>query len=261
MGSAIHSSIEYTWKNYYKNALENLGYPSYVINSIRINPTKEEVENEDIIPIYMEQRSYKPLGNYLVSGKYDFVIEGRVEDFKSTSTFTYTSGSKDNDYILQGSIYRWLNPDIITEDVMCIQFIFTDWSAAKAKADPNYPQKRHLTRTYNLLSLEDTERFIKQKLKLLDQYWDKPEEEIPHCTDEELWRSEPVWKYYKNPDKLDRSTKNFDNKQDAYIRLAQDGNIGIVKEVPGKAIACKYCKAFAVCTQKDQLIATGDLEI
>ena len=57
------------------------------------------------------------------------------------------------------------------------------------------------------------------------------------------------------------AVKNFDNKQDAYIRLAEDGNVGIVKEQPGQVTACKYCSAFSICSQKDQLIAAGDLQL
>ena len=259
MGSSIHSGIEQAWKNNYKRALADLGYSENVIDKVRINPPKNS--QEDIIPVYMENREYKQLGNFCITGQYDFVMDGKLEDFKSTSTFTYMNNTKDEDYILQGSIYRWLNPDIIYQDTMTIQFIFTDWSAAKAKADPNYPQQKFISKSYPLLSLEETERYIKQRLKQLEEYWDKPEEEIPECTDKELWRSDPVWKYYKDPKKMTRSTKNFDNKQDAYIRLAEDGNVGTVVEVPGKAVACRYCSAYPICTQKDRLIASGDLEV
>ena len=88
---------------------------------------------------------------------------------------------------------------------------------------------------------------------------DVPESEIPLCTDEDLWRSAPVFKYYKNPVKTNRSTKNFDTRQEAYVRMAEDGGVGIVIEQPGQVTACKYCQAFSVCTQKDDLIAAGDL--
>lgn len=36
----------------------------------------------------------------------------------------------------------------------------------------------------------------------------KPDEEIPECTDEELWRSPTKYKYYSDPNKTSgRSTK------------------------------------------------------
>ena len=258
MGSAIHDGIERAWKNHYKQALKNLGYPDKVIEKIRINPDKSEL-SPDIIPIYLEQRSYKTVGKYKISGKYDFVGDGRVEDFKSTSTYTAINNTNDDKYILQGSLYRWLNPEIITKDEMAIQFIFTDWSKAKAMADPKYPQQRIQQRLLPLKSIQESDAYVHRKISQIDQYWDAKEEDIPLCTDEDLWRSEPVFKYYKNPEKRARSTKNFDNMHDAQLRFIEDGSVGVVVQQPGQVTACKYCPAFSVCTQKDALIASGDL--
>ena len=258
MGSAIHDAIERSWKDNYPNALANLGYPKRVIEKIRINPKPEEL-TDGVIPIYMEQRAKKTVGKFTVTGKYDFIGDGRVEDFKSTSTYTAINNTNDEKYIWQGSIYRWLNPQIITKDEMAIQFIFTDWSKAKAMADPKYPQQRIQQRILPLKSIQETDAFVTRKLNQIEQYWDAPEEQLPLCTDADLWRSEPVFKYYKNPEKRARSTKNFDNRHDAQLRCIEDGNVGIVVEQPGQVTACKYCSAFAVCSQKDALIASGDL--
>lgn len=258
MGSAIHDAIERSWKDNYQVALDSLGYPKRVIEKIRINPKPEELTDGQI-PIYLEQRAHKQVGKFLISGKYDFIGDGRVEDFKSTSTYTAMNNTNDEKYIWQGSIYRWLNPKIITKDEIAIQFIFTDWSKAKAMQDPKYPQQRIQQRILPLKSLQETDAFIKRKLGQIEQYWDTPEEEIPPCTDADLWRSEPVFKYYKNPEKRSRSTKNFDNRHDAQLRYIEDGSVGIVVEQPGQVTACKYCPAFAVCSQKDELVASGDL--
>ena len=258
MGSAIHDAIERSWKDNYQIALDHLGYPKKVIEKIRINPKPEELQDGQI-PIYLEQRAYKQVGKFLISGKYDFIGDGRVEDFKSTSTFTAMNNTNDEKYIWQGSIYRWLNPDIITKDEMAIQFIFTDWSKAKAMQDPKYPQQRIQQRILPLKSISETDAFVKRKLAQIEQYWDADEKAIPPCTDADLWRSEPVFKYYKNPEKRSRSTKNFDNRHDAQLRFIEDGSVGIVVEQPGQVTACKYCPAFAACSQKDALIASGDL--
>lgn len=257
MGSAIHDAIERAWKDNYKTALETLGYPAGVIKKIRINPPQENQE-AGIIPIYLEQRAYKKVGKWTIGGKYDFIGDGRVEDFKSTSVYTYINKTNDDKYIWQGSLYRWLNPKLVTRDEMAIQYIFTDWQGAKAKTDPNYPPKRIHQKLLKLKSVAETEAFVRRKLALIEQYWDAPEDQIPECTDEDLWRSEPVFKYYANPAKTARSTKNFDNKQDAYTYMAQAGK-GVVIEKPGQVTGCKYCPAFALCSQKDRLIASGDL--
>lgn len=258
MGAAIHDGIEKAWVTNYAKAMEAIGLPQRVIDRVRINPKPEEL-TEDILPIYLEQRLKKQLGKWTVTGKFDFVGEGKVQDFKSTSTFTYKKQVNADKYTQQGSIYRWLDPQLITQSEMDIHYIFTDWKPAMAKTDPAYPPKRFHKQSFALMSLPETENFIRRKIELIEQFWDAPENDIPLCDDEELWRSEPVFKYYKNPAKTARSTKNFDTRAEAMIRMAEDGNVGIVKEVPGQVTACKYCPAFAACSQKDQLVASGDL--
>ena len=258
MGTAIHDAIERAWLNNYKQALKNINLPDKVIERVLVNPTPDQLF-EGCIPVYLERRSKKQVGKYLVSGKFDFVGDGRLEDFKSTSVYSAISNNNDDKYVLQGSIYRWLNEDIITQDNMAIQFIFTDWSAARARTEANYPPQRIQERVFQLKSITETQNYIVTKLGKLDFYWEKKEEELPLCTDEELWRSTPVFKYYKNPEKTARSTKNFDTKHDAMLKFIEDGSVGLVKEVPGQVTACKYCSAFSICSQKDQLIANGDL--
>jgi hypothetical protein len=39
----------------------------------------------------------------------------------------------------------------------------------------------------------------------------------------------------------------------------EGGGKGIILDKLGEVKACKYCAAFPVCTQKDALIACGDL--
>lgn len=264
MGTAIHDGIERAWLTNHANALKLLGYPSVVIDSVVINPTVHDLksfnaQSKNVIPIYLEQRTSKRVGKWVVSGKFDFVGEGRLEDFKTTSVYTAIHHTNDDKYVLQGSIYRWLNPEIITQDTMAIQFIFTDWSRAKAMSDSKYPPKRSQQRLLKLMSIQETERYVRHQLSQIEQFWDTAEPDLPLCSDADLWRSETVFKYYKNPAKTSRSTKNFDTKQEAYIRLAEDNNVGIVVERPGQVTACKFCTAFPVCSQKDALIASGDL--
>jgi hypothetical protein len=269
MGTAIHSGIEKAWKENYQVAMQSLGIPKRVIDRVVINPEPANFTiDPDIIPVYVEPERFKRQitvngRTWTITGKTDFIGEGRVQDFKSTSVFTYQKQTGATKFPLQGSIYRWLAPDIITEPTLDIHYIFTDWKSAMAKTDPNYPSQRFLTQRYDLMSLSETETFIRKKLQLIEAYWEAPEEEIPLCDDEELWRSDPVFKYYKTPENAlipgKRSTKNFDTRQDAVIFMSEQGGKGAIKEVPGSVMACKYCPAFAACSQKDNLIRSGDL--
>jgi len=244
MGTSIHDSIESAWLKNYKENLKVLGYADSVIDRFKINP---ETVNEGDIPIYIEQRNVKEFNGYKIGGKFDFVADGLLHDNKSTTAYKWTTGSSDEDYQLQGSLYRWLNPDKITEDFIRINFVFTDWQKLMAIKDSSYPQHRAMFKDIPLLSIPETEAWLRRKLDLVTKYWDAKEEDIPECTDEELWRTPTQYKYYANPEAT-RATKNFDNLMEANKFKAQKGK-GIVKIIPGEARRCNYCSATGICSQ------------
>jgi hypothetical protein len=261
LGSAIHDGIERAWRTNYKQAMLDLGHPQGLINRVRIDPTDEELAaNPGIIPFYMEQRASRKLGKWTVTGKWDFVGNGRVEDYKTASTWSYKNQVNADKQQKQGSIYRWLDPKKITADEMAIHHIFMDWKQGMVKTDPAYPPERFHTQLFLLLSMNETEAFIRRKIALIEQYWDADEDKIPLCDEEDLWRSAPQFKYYKSGTVTARSTKNFDDKTTAMNYMANEGGgKGIILDKLGEVKACKYCAAFPVCTQKDALIACGDL--
>lgn len=251
-GNALHDSIERSWVTGYDSALRKLGYPQNVIEAVRINVEPDQLE-PNTIPVYIERRREKDINDFTVSGKFDMAIEGELYDTKSTSVYSVILGSKEGDWIKQGSIYRWLHDDVLTGDHIHIQNIFTDWSRAQARQNPEkYPQSRLMNNTYELMSYADTESMIHDKISEIKKYWKAPDEEIPECTDEQLWRTNPKFKYYSDPNKTDgRSTKNFDNLADAHKFKAEKGK-GIVITELGKVKACSYCPAFNICKQKDR---------
>jgi len=257
MGTAIHDSIEKAWVHSGSWAMKKLGYPERIYTNVQVNPSPEQLaSNPDLIPIWMEQRAFKEIEvngtTYKIGGKFDQVIDGRLFDAKSTSVYAYLLGRKDADYAWQGGIYRWLNPELITDDHIYIQFIFTDWQKARARGDQDYPQTKALEYPVKMPSIDETENYIRNKLLQLQQYWDSPDESIPFCTDKELWRGETVYKYYSDPTKTTgRSTKNFDDKAEAHAFMASKGGKGIVIAVPGEVRACEFCPAFNACKQKD----------
>lgn len=262
LGKSLHDSIEKAWVHGYARSLRMLGYSDDVINHVRINPAEPE---PNTIPVYLEQRAKREVVvsgvTYVVGGKFDLVMEGIVMDNKSTTAYTWVYGGKDDDYRLQGSIYRWLNPDKITEDYIRINFIFTDWSKMEAARNPKYPQSRVQHKDIPLLSIKETEDWIRWKLAQVQKYMNLPEDQIPECSDEELWRSGPKFKYFSDPTKAQlpgtKSTKNFDSLAEAnqFWRVEKGGK-GIVITVPGEVKRCGYCDAFEACTQKNQYLTT-----
>lgn len=259
IGHSLHDSIEKAWINSYQKSLKLMGYSDKVIDRVLINPTPEQLAAvEHPIPVYLEQRALKQIvvdGRlFTIGGKFDMVAEGIVHDNKSTTVYTWIYGGKDEDYKLQGSLYRWLNPDKITEDYIRINFIFTDWSKRDAQTNPNYPQERCLYKDIPLMSIEETEQWIIAKLRSVIRAMSQQEKDIVECTDEELWRSDPKYKYYLDPTKTGgRSTKNFDSLGEAKAYMTNEkGGKGVILTVPGEVKRCEYCDAFVACTQKDR---------
>jgi hypothetical protein len=207
----------------------------------------------------MELRRIKEILNWKITGQFDFIANGKLEDFKSTGTYNWINQSNREKYIQQASIYRWLFPDLITEDMFSINYIFTDWSSAKARQDSKYPQKRLIQQDYPLMSIADAERFIKDRLNKLNQYKDVPQSQMPECTTEELWLKPSVFKYYKNPANKTRSTKNFDSYWEANQQYTADGSVGEIVEVKGEVGFCKYCSAANICYQAKQFMNEGRL--
>ena len=125
MGSAIHKGCEEAWTDpeNVKNALKVLGASEDAVNSIKINPAY--VKHGET-PVYVEQRAEKEILDFVISGKYDLVLDGTLNDYKSTSVWAYIFDSNADRYIKQGSIYKWLSPYKIISYYININYIFTD---------------------------------------------------------------------------------------------------------------------------------------
>lgn len=260
-GTAVHDSMEKAWLTKGPEIMAMLGYPQHICDRIVVNPTDDYLkDNPDALPVWVEQRSTREIDGYLIGGKFDIVIDQRLFDTKTTSVWAYLLGSRDEDHSRQGSIYRWLNPDKIKDDHVYINYIFTDWQKRDSKTIANYPQVKTIEKAVLLMSEEETEEYIRGRLREYKHYCNKPESELPECTDEDLWRSAAKYKYYADPSKTaGRSTRNFDSLREANDHLAKAGK-GIVKTIPGEVKRCGYCAAFDICEQKDQYIVQSGPE-
>lgn len=271
LGHSIHDSIEKAWQHCDTN-LRKLGYPRNVVDRVLVNPTDADLDKaKDPIPVYLEQRGYRKITvdgkTYTIGGKFDAVTDGIVNDTKSTSAYGWMAADRPEEYQRQGSIYRWIDADghsdiecspeskyrpRITEDFIRINYVFTDWQKMQAKTNPGYPQQRVAQKEYVLSPIEDTEAWIIHKIRLIERFRNKPEKEIPECTPEELWQSEPSFKYYKDPtNTAGRSTRNFDDYAEA-MRFQAEKGCGVIKTIPSEPKRCGYCPAFDGCSQKDK---------
>jgi hypothetical protein len=111
------------------------------------------------------------------------------------------------------------------------------------------------------MTVPETDLWVNEKVRLLESLEDTPESQLPLCQAEDLWQDAPTYKYYKNPAKKERSTRNFATSAEATIKWIEDGRVGEVVECPGTVKGCLYCDVFQLCSQKDTLIANGTLKV
>lgn len=262
LGSSVHYSAEMAWKNNYAEAMRNLGYPENVIERTVVNPKTPKMYGADTIDVYIEQRTNKEIDGFIVSGKYDFVIDGELHDIKTTKTYSYITGSSEGDYRLQGSIYRWLNPEIVLGDHVHINYLFTDWSPLRAAADTTYPRSRCLVKKLQLHSIPETEQYIRDRLAAIRKHELLPQSGLPQCSMKELWQELPRWAVYKNPEKTQRATRVFDLEQDAMTYNATScKGAGMIVKREGEVKRCHFCEARPVCTQAESMQLQGILKV
>lgn len=265
LGQSLHASVEKAWENpeHRKAALEALGYAPSIADRVALNPDPATLsEHDNVIPIYMEKRQFREIEvmgqTYTVGGKFDAITEGMLNDTKSTSAWAWALGSRDEEHIDQLSIYRWIDAaqeyPLVTQDMGQINYLFTDWQRAMARTREGYPDSRIKRKVLPLKSLDETEALVRAKIAEVIQYQDAPEPKIPRCTDEELWRSDPEYKYYSDPTKTlkDRSTKNFKTLAEAEAHRAKVGK-GIVLTKLSEPKRCEYCDASPICSQFREL--------
>lgn len=258
LGTAMHAGIENAWINP-TNALLALGYPQKTVDKFLINP-KDSDNLSGRIPVYVEQTFQRELNGYLISGSPDFIIQGNLSDFKKTTTYNYGDEALYQKYILQGSIYKWMAPHIITGETLQIIQIYDDWMKAKSFG-ADYPPSPVMAINLQLMSTHATERYIHDKINELEKYMDADDDQIPLCTDLDLWRKPTVYKYYKNPQRGPRSTRTTETYEEAHQAYMNDGMVGVIDEIKGQVNYCRYCSAAGICKQAQRYLESGELTL
>lgn len=250
IGSAIHTALEAAWINPEK-ALKKLGYTDAVISRIAVNPSEI---NKDKINVWTEKRTEREWQGMYVSGCADLILDGRIHDYKTTSAYVYMNQTNFHKYRIQLSIYRWLNQDIVNQDVGTIHYYIRDWNKHDCyKA--GYPQSAMPSQDIALMSFSEVEQYVTAKINLLQKYANSEESALPLCSSEDLWQDKPKYQYFSSTTSQ-RATKNFDSEAEAYAHMNSKGK-GIVKLKQGLCKACNFCPAVEICSQAKNLKLAG----
>ena len=173
---------------------------------------------------------------------------GEITDWKTGSVYKVIY--KDfKDWQRQGLIYAWLliQNDFKAESCRFIDLL-KDHSKSKAKFEKDYPQSPVYVYGFPVTigGLAEIKKYIENKVDNYLKYLDKPDDEIPPCTDEERWTSETVYAVMKTGNK--RAVKNFTNPIEANQMAAEKGAGHYVQERPGVSRKCAdYCLCCNYC--------------
>ena len=252
IGGAIHKSLEDALSNKEQllATLKELGYEESVLDKLRVN---EEKVNDDDIMIYTEKSSMvndlEIIGvkDWKITGRFDLVINGHIHDYKTTTVSSYMNELNKEDHIMQLSLYRLLNSDIIDKGTGYIHYILRDWK--KHSYSKDYPRASIVTEVVKLHSINTTKDYVFNKINEVDKALksDNP----PDCSDEELWKEPDKFAYYKN-DKNIRATKVFDDYESA-VEMMKDNDKGRVEIRKGIVKRCDYCPYKSICDQYERL--------
>ena len=147
---------------------------------------------------YQEQRIAVDIEGKTISGKFDMILKNRLIDLKVISAWSIVFGSREDDWRKQLSIYRWLywketgkllpESAVKLDDTGYILAICRDFDK-KRVGGKNYPELPILEIPVKLLSIEDTEKAVIGKIKMIKEAEGMTDEMLPECTDEQRWWS------------------------------------------------------------------------
>lgn len=242
LGTAIHSKAELALNDIDDELWKAIGVP---------HPEKLEV--------LQEIRSEMEIPPFVISGKYDLLFrydgsKWQLGDWKSMSVWGMIIGLKEKqqEWIKQMSIYRYLNQDKEIDDIAVILYWLTDWSKTDARSKRDYPQSRVGQIDVALWSLDETKRYLEGKAKSIKAAMDryaKTGATGTSCPEDELWAKPEAYAYYAKADSK-RATKVLDNFADAEdMRLKAKDPTAYVEHRKGQKTRCAYCSVLEFCEQ------------
>ncbi len=237
----------------------------------------DSVEKVKISNAIQEKRLFHTMISKQISGKFDMLVKldeetWKLVDIKSTSVWNYIYGSNDEEYKKQLSIYRYLAycNNLNVSDNAEIMMVFTDWSRKRSLESQDYPETRIKIKSIKLMSIEDTEKYIVERIQLLESTAALLEQDkMPECTEKELWAGKSTFiikekqvklgssdDINKNPHVL-RKFKTFEDAEGYREGISEGMDRFVVVEIKGKVNRCDYCQVKPFCNQAKKLQEEG----
>lgn len=168
-------------------------------------------------------------------------------DHKTSSIFGYLLGQK-FEHVAQLNIYRWLlEKEGFEIKKLKNDFTFTDHKWREALRDPNYPQACSIGVDVPMWTMEKTEAYINERMELHAAQEKLADDDLLHCTRDEMWQHDESWAVKKNGGKraLNGSVSKTEAEAVNFWKSQKgEGKGHFVEYRPGERVKCDmYCVA------------------
>lgn len=211
-------------------------------------------EGAEGLPDYIaEERIDTELDGWKISGGIDVqhLSEGVVgiRDWKVTSAYAVMSNKPEWEQQLNAYAYLIEKEKGLKVKDIQIGAIVRDWKRYEAERNPDYPQKPVVMIDIPLWGYNARETYLLRRIALHKEAHRKAEwdEELPHCTPEEMWEKPTVYAVKKIGGA--RAISLHSVKQEAIDKAIATGNV--VETRPGDRTRCSggYCEVAPFCDQ------------
>ena len=212
---------------------------------------------------FTEEKFWSKIGDWNVTGRVDCYDMAKeiIFDYKVTSAWKIVFKNFD-DWKKQGLIYSWLlkQKGLNVKECRFIALL-RDFSETEALRNQDYPKQQIYVYSFEVTQedLEETEKFIREKLESLSYYKDLKDDDIPECSEEERWADKTKWAVIKEGRKT--AVKVCTDEDDAKKLVAElggkeEGGKHYVEERKGKDKKCeRYCPCKDFCNYYKSHIA------
>lgn len=178
----------------------------------------------------------------LPDGKY------AIEDYKfvSMNSMAYPK----DDYIQQLNFLRILAPKEIRNNTVKLvnHFMFRDWRKSDSDKEPLYIRSI----SQPIWTDEQALNLLISRAKLLMKYEDTPDDELPYCSSEELWKRDSYGiRRNKNNGEPYKYLSGYGRTEYEAHKVATEKGLTdySLEMVPGRAIRCQFCDSAPFCNQ------------
>lgn len=198
-----------------------------------------------------EERLFMDLGGRKITGEPDYFDGKELWDWKTTKA--YARKSRLGEWSKQVNAYRYLLKHYkFAPEKQFIMALYKDWRRSEAMADPAYPQKDIEVIPIEIWPDAQIEAFLKSRIALLVKHEKTVDDNLPECTDEEMWTRNTIWAVVKKgKDRAINGGVKFNEEEAKKFMAEQKKPEELeVKFRPGERARCAgYCPVSEFCSQ------------